>query len=500
MTPNGLPPGTILGAFEIVSTLGRGGMGAVYAAKNRITGDVRAVKVILPELVARPEFTTRFVREIRMAMAVDHPHLVRVFEPAMHGDIIFLPMELLQGESLAVFPRRQRSVSIEATNNLVQSIGSAIAALHAKGILHRDVKPSNVFLAQDHGTVVPKLLDLGAGKDVEGTEESTSTGLAIGSPHYMAPEQASGRRDLDGRVDQYALATLAYQLMTGARPYENDDTGHVLAKVLSGAPFLSPRQIVSTIPPNLEAVILKAMARSRDDRYASMPEFLTALHRATLEAMAAVPSVREVGRPAPTVPPPAELAASTGPRMVTADPSGTVQTGVSQARPPRSGLAGAAIGIAGGIVTVFVGLGIFRAVSGHRAPVSPPTEFVTPAAPATPATPTATPSATATVPPVVAAPPSSAVAAAPPPSASAAPPAPDEVDHTPPALPAPVGTPPTTPAAAPVAAPAETPPQAAGDTPPPPTPAPTAAPRPRPRPTTPSGPAPCKPTPGSPCL
>ena len=122
-SPNDLPPGTLIGAFEILAPLGRGGMGAVYQARNRITGDVRALKLILPELAASAEFVDRFVREIRLAMAVEHPNLVRVFEPGMDGELIFLPMELLQGEPLGARIHRDRVVTVEAAIALVQSIG-----------------------------------------------------------------------------------------------------------------------------------------------------------------------------------------------------------------------------------------------------------------------------------------------------------------------------------------------------------------------------------------
>jgi serine/threonine protein kinase len=333
-----LPPGTLLGAFEIVSSLGQGGMGAVYHVRNRITGDARALKVILPALAADPEFVSRFIREIRLAMAVDHPNLVRVFEPGMDGEQIFLPMELLLGESLGALLRRQHSMSIEAANGLLQAIGSALAALHAKGILHRDVKPSNIFLAQDaaRAITVPKLLDLGAGREVETSEEVTATGLAVGSPHYMAPEQAAGRKDLDARVDQYALGVLAYQLLTGARPYENDDTGHVLAKVLSGAPYRRPREVLASLPAALESVIMRAMSRTREERFPNVEAFLGALQASCVGGAPPQADFADRTLTAPTRPP--GVSQSATPPLPTNEPSGTMQARVvSQAAPaPRT--------------------------------------------------------------------------------------------------------------------------------------------------------------------
>jgi len=462
---NGLPPGTLLGAFEIVSLLGRGGMGAVYGAKNRVTGDARAVKVILPELAARPDFVARFVREIRLAMAVDHPNLVRVFEPGMDGDQIFLPMELLLGESLGMVLRRQRSMPIGEASALLQAIGSALAALHARGILHRDVKPSNIFLARDEGRVVPKLLDLGAGKEVEATEEATATGLAVGSPHYMAPEQAAGQRDLDARVDQYALGVLAYQLVTGARPYENDDTGHVLAKVLSGAPYKRPREVLGSIPAALEGVILRAMSRNRDDRFPSMEAFLSAFESGAVESL---PSTRrdpvvDATRAAPLAPPAVAPWPAAPPPQAT-EPSGTMQARVVP-QAPATQTNPIVVGVVSAIaVFIVVGtvVGLRSTRSTREAPVvqevqaSPPPVAVPVPTPTVPAVPSPLP------PPVTA----------------------------PSTLPA--ETAPPVPTPAPVAPSASAPPEAR----------PASTHSGRSRPATPSTTAaePCHPTPGSPCL
>ena len=216
--------------------------------------------------------------------------------------------------------------------------------LQAKGILHRDVKPSNIFLAHDCGTVVPKLLDLGAGKDVDGGDENTSTGLAIGSPHYMAPEQAAGRKDLDGRVDEYSRhprvpAPDRRDLRTTIPGTCSRRSCPVHRTDCSG-------RFQPTIPPNLEWVVLKAMARAREDRYPTLQDFLTALHAATMQAMSAVPIVPPL-RNLPTVPrasmpgPYASLPTMPpGSRTLAADPSGTVQTGVSSARSRSSMIPG----------------------------------------------------------------------------------------------------------------------------------------------------------------
>lgn len=278
-----LPPGTQIGAFQIVRHIASGGMGSVYEARNRITGEARALKVMLPQLAAQPEFVNRFVREIRLMISVAHPNLVRVYEPGMEGTLVFLPMELLQGETLSARLKREGRISISEAVQLVLTVGLAVAMLHDRGILHRDLKPSNVFLARTpDGAMVPKVLDLGAARTVvEHPEEATVAGTTIGSPHYMSFEQAAGRKDLDGRVDEYALAVILYQMITGTRPYENDDTGHAFAKVLAGIPYRRPRELNPEVPPKLEVAVLRAMARDRDQRFGTLREFLTAIAQAT---------------------------------------------------------------------------------------------------------------------------------------------------------------------------------------------------------------------------
>jgi serine/threonine-protein kinase len=273
-----LMPGDVLGAFEVVSFIAEGGMGAVYRAKNRLTGEPRAIKVILPALAAQKDFVERFLREVTLAASVDHPNLVRVFEPATEGDTIILPMELLEGEALDARLRRVGPLAPDEVIRLLLPLCRAVSAVHARGIIHRDLKPSNCFLARQRGAVVPKVLDFGAARLIDrADDESTPHGNVVGTPFYMAPEQAEGRRDIDGAVDQYALGVIAYQLLTGKRPYENDDAGHALVKCLRGAPYPRPRALDPTIPAPLDAVIMRALERDKARRFPSIEAFAAAL-------------------------------------------------------------------------------------------------------------------------------------------------------------------------------------------------------------------------------
>jgi serine/threonine protein kinase len=276
--PASTPVGTTLGAYEITALIATGGMGAVYLATHRITGERRALKIMRPELAASGDFVARFMREVKIAATVEHPNLVRVFEPGMEGETVFLPMELLEGATLADRIRRGGALGEDDAIAIVRAVGQAVLAVHRAGIIHRDLKPSNIFLARTaEGDVIPKVLDLGAAKIVKSSEEETAAGLTIGSPHYMSFEQASGARDIDARTDQYSLGVVLYHALTGGRPYENDDSGNALAKVLAGAPFKRPRQLVPSLSPATEKAVLRAISRDRAERFPTLEAFLEAL-------------------------------------------------------------------------------------------------------------------------------------------------------------------------------------------------------------------------------
>jgi serine/threonine protein kinase len=272
-----LKPGSTLGAYEIISFIASGGMGSVYKARNRILGDYRAIKVILPSLSANQEFVGRFVREAQLASRIQHPNVVKMLEPAMDGTTMFLPMELLEGESLSDLLKRDAPLHPALAIELVVAIGAGVHALHTASIIHRDLKPANVFLHREHGTIVPKVLDFGAAREVQHDGEQTSTGQVIGSAHYMPLEQASGRKDIDHRVDQYAVAVMMYLMLTRRRPYENDTMGVALAKIIQGLPYPNVRELSPWVPEAVATVLHRALARERDQRFETTQAFCDAL-------------------------------------------------------------------------------------------------------------------------------------------------------------------------------------------------------------------------------
>jgi serine/threonine-protein kinase len=263
--------GETLGPYIVEAPLASGGMGAVFRARNRVTGQLRALKVVRADLNQEKDFVDRFVREATIASQLRHPNLVETLEPGIDGEIVYLPMELLVGETLAARLKRVQRFSPQDTAAVIVPVAEAVQMLHDRGVVHRDLKPANLFLARVDGREVPKVIDLGTARDVD--DEHTRTGLVVGSPYYMAIEQAEGRRDIDGRADQYSLGVVAYQMITGSRPYESDDTRSAIAKMLRGDPFPPPSRVYPGINPQLEAVIGRALERDREHRFPTIGDF-----------------------------------------------------------------------------------------------------------------------------------------------------------------------------------------------------------------------------------
>jgi serine/threonine-protein kinase len=271
MVEESLAAGTRLGAFEVIRLLGHGGMGAVYEVRNVLTEKRLALKVILPAHLADAESRARFLREVRIAASLDHPNVVRVFEPALHGDTMLLPMELVDGVTLRQHltggDGRARWRSVEETVGLLAQVCDGVAAVHAKGIIHRDLKPANVMVVREaRGELVAKVLDFGAARHVDKHDEHTREGLALGTPPYMAPEQLAAAPDLDARVDVYALGVIAYEALVGQRPHGAVGGTEVMAKVLTRAPFPLPRALRPDLPDALDEAVMRALAFARDER------------------------------------------------------------------------------------------------------------------------------------------------------------------------------------------------------------------------------------------
>jgi tRNA A-37 threonylcarbamoyl transferase component Bud32 len=264
--------------YRVLRVLGEGGMGRVYEAQHtRISGKRFAIKALHPEFARRKDVLTRFHREVEAAASISSPHVVDVYDVDQTDDgHPFFVSELLTGSELGDYLHQHGKIAVGFAVKIVRQICRALVAAHEKGVVHRDMKPENVFLSGDVYDPIVKVLDFGISR-LEGQAGNTltKTGVVMGTPSYMAPEQAKGLR-IDQRVDVYSVGAILYQCVTGRIPFDRADATATLAAVLTEEPE-PPRSIAPELPQHLELIIQKAMAREPEDRYQSMEELDEAL-------------------------------------------------------------------------------------------------------------------------------------------------------------------------------------------------------------------------------
>ncbi|MDQ3370062.1 MAG: serine/threonine protein kinase, partial [Myxococcota bacterium] len=274
--------GQVIGNYRIISELGKGGMGVVYRAEHVQLGRPAAVKMLLPQLSNDASIVQRFFNEARAASAIDHPGIVEVYDFGRHTDgRAYIVMPLLKGESLEHRLQRGAFTPPEGAT-IVAQVAGALAAAHARGIVHRDLKPDNVFLVPNElmpGGVQVKLLDFGIAKLVDdpGGAFKTQTGVMMGTPAYMSPEQCMGRSDLDHRTDLYSLGCILFHVLCGRPPFLGDQgTGMVIAAHLRD-PAPDPRGFNPDVPDALAAIIHRLLEKEPAARYGSATELRAAL-------------------------------------------------------------------------------------------------------------------------------------------------------------------------------------------------------------------------------
>jgi eukaryotic-like serine/threonine-protein kinase len=279
-TPVGpLTLGARLGKYEIVRRLGAGGMGAVYEARHAEIGKRVAIKVLSPAVAAIPEARVRFLREAQLTSKVRHPHAVDVTDMGTEGDQTFMVMELLDGEDLAARQERAGKMAVAELVDIMIPVCSAVTAAHAAGIVHRDIKPQNIFLARGVHGVVPKVLDFGISKAQGGgaPQPLTGTDAVIGTPYYLAPEQVADNRASSPASDQYAIGVVLYECLSGVRPFQADSLFVVLQSIVAGvyAPLSQHR-------PDIDPGLVEVVARAMDIDPAARFPSVTMLARALL--------------------------------------------------------------------------------------------------------------------------------------------------------------------------------------------------------------------------
>jgi hypothetical protein len=270
--------GKVLGeTYEIARLVGEGGMGRVYEARHLRLPDRRfAVKVMHPEFARQPEVVARFQREAESASSIGHPNVVDVFDVHKTPDgVPYLVGEFLEGEELGDYIERVGKLEVSFAVGLARQVCKALGAAHARGIVHRDMKPENVFLVLRDGVPTVKVIDFGISKAGSGDTHLTRTGMIMGTPSYMAPEQARGDK-VDLRADVYAIGALLYHALTGQRPFDSDDPAATLNMVLTEEPP-RPRSLAESVPEALELVVQHAMAKDPRERYQTTAELDLAL-------------------------------------------------------------------------------------------------------------------------------------------------------------------------------------------------------------------------------
>jgi serine/threonine protein kinase len=290
--------GKTLGQYQIVQVAGKGGMAVVYKAFQPSLNRYVALKV-LPDYLAQDEqFVMRFEQEARAAAALRHPNIMVIYDVGQEDNTHFIAAEYLEGVTLSQALAAQRGpLPLPRIVNIINQLASALDFAHQRGLVHRDIKPSNAFIgADDHVT----LTDFGIAKALQGGAQMTRTGTMVGTPEYMSPEQAEGR-PIDQRSDNYSLGVMLYQLLTGRVPFQAETPTAVLLAHLTQAPQ-PPTQLNPDIPPAVEAVVMRSLAKRPEDRFPTAGELARALAQAAsgAPALAYAPPTVIPGRPTRT--------------------------------------------------------------------------------------------------------------------------------------------------------------------------------------------------------
>ena len=270
MSPDILDQPTQLGNYDVLAKLAEGGMGIVYKAKSRVTGEVVAVKVISPGPARNPVVLQRFEREFLAAKVLDHPNVVRAIEYCGTGPHPFLVMEFVDGESLGQRIERDGAVPEAEAVSLIAQVCDGLQRAHKQGLVHRDVKPDNVMVNLEG---IAKLADMGLVKEVDNDLNLTKTGRGLGTPHYMAPEQFRNAKNVDVRGDVYSLGATLYAMVTGTVPFENSNPLDCWMKKIRNE-FPAPKSLNKGVSDRVDWAIRRAMSAEPTQRPSSCREFM----------------------------------------------------------------------------------------------------------------------------------------------------------------------------------------------------------------------------------
>ena len=299
-----IQPGGKLGSYEIVEKIGAGGMGAVYKAYQTSLGRYVAIKVLPPQTAGDPSFADRFAQEARAIGKLRHPNIVTAFDFATDAGVAYLVSDYIDGGTLA--DQLGAPLPLDYTIQLLAPIASALDYAHARGVVHRDIKPQNILMTHDG---VPVLTDFGLAKIVGPGSGMTQAGSLMGTADYMAPELSGGAEVAGPAADQYALGLIAYQMLVGRHPFPADNPlSALMAHVHKPVPV--PSSLGVTLTPGVEAALLKALSKKPEERFARSGDFVRALAGSAYLTPAAAAASAAIAQPARPSDPPSAPAAT----------------------------------------------------------------------------------------------------------------------------------------------------------------------------------------------
>jgi serine/threonine-protein kinase len=393
---------TVAGRYKILSKLGEGGMGVVYLAEHVFIEKKVAIKILSEDFARKADLVTRFMQEAKAASKIGHENIIDItdFGETASGSVFFV-MEYLDGSDLARHIRDHGPIELNRTVLIMNQLCRALGAAHSKGIIHRDLKPENIYLVEREGRGdFVKVLDFGIAKISsldEGGSRLTRTGMIFGTPEYMSPEQARGDRP-DHRVDIYAAGCILYEMLTGDVPFHAETFMGVLTKHMFEAPQPpSQRAPQVYIPPGVEAVVLKALAKDRDQRFQSMKEMALALADAVGvdaaqawagESSGVMPIPQTSSSQAIQLPTGAQPATSAaGARPTSSQPATATSSSPPTTSPPSRSRGGLFAGL--GAAVALAGVGTVAYIKMRPQQTTPPPAVTTSTVAPTPVTPPA---------------------------------------------------------------------------------------------------------------
>jgi len=271
--------------YELDREIGRGGMGIVYRARDARLKRPVAIKLLPPELAFRSEIRSRFLREAETAAQLSHPNIVPIYSVDEKDGLVYFVMAFIDGDNLAKRIHDTGAISPVESRRILRDVADALAYAHAHGVVHRDIKPDNILLDSQNGR--PMVTDFGIARAIsDGDARLTATGIAIGTPAFMSPEQSAGDRDLDGRSDLYSLGVVAYQMLCGDLPFNATSTPALLVKHLSERP-VPIEQRSGDVPADLARAVMLCLEKNPDDRFPSAQALVTALESGDVPALPA---------------------------------------------------------------------------------------------------------------------------------------------------------------------------------------------------------------------